>query len=122
MNWYLAVLKKYLEFGGRASRTEFWMFALFNFIVSMVLAVIDNVIGTKTAQGIGILGAIYGLGVLLPYLGVGARRLHDTGRSGWWLLLLLIPFIGWVVLLIFYVLESQAGENQYGPSPHPATP
>jgi len=122
MNWYLAVLKKYLEFGGRASRTEFWMFALFNFIVSMVLAVIDNVIGTKTAQGIGILGAIYGLAVLLPYLGVGARRLHDTGRSGWWLLLLLIPFIGWVVLLIFYVLESQAGENQYGPSPHPATP
>jgi len=122
MNWYLAVLKKYLEFGGRASRTEFWMFALFNFIVSMVLAVIDNVIGTKTAQGIGILGAIYGLAVLLPYLGVGARRLHDTGRSGWWLLLLLIPFIGWVVLLIFYVLESQAGENQYGPSPHPAAP
>jgi len=84
--------------------------------------VIDNVIGTKTAQGIGILGAIYGLAVLLPYLGVGARRLHDTGRSGWWLLLLLIPFIGWVVLLIFYVLESQAGENQYGPSPHPAAP
>ena len=122
MNWYLAVLKKYLEFGGRASRTEFWMFALFNFIVSMVLAVIDHVIGTRTAQGIGILGAIYGLGVLLPYLGVAARRLHDTGRSGWWLLLLLIPFIGWVVLLIFYVLESQAGENQYGPSPHPAAP
>ena len=122
MNWYLSVLKKYVEFGGRASRTEFWMFALFNFIISIVLGVVDSVIGTKTPHGVGILGAIYGLAVLLPYLGVAARRLHDTGRSGWWLLLLFIPIIGWVVLLVFYVLESQPGDNEYGPSPHPLSP
>ena len=122
MNWYVSVLKKYVEFSGRASRTEFWMFALINFVIGIVLGIIDGVIGTKTAYGLGALGGLYNLAVLLPSLAVAARRLHDTGRSGWWLLLLFVPVIGWVILLVFYILESQAGENEYGPYPHPATP
>jgi len=119
MNWYLAVLKKYAVFDGRASRTEFWMFALFNFIVGVVLGIFDSMLHLKGSYGIGALGGLYNLAVLLPSIGVAIRRLHDTGRSGWWLLLILIPFIGWIVLLVFYVLESQAGDNAYGPNPHP---
>ena len=110
MNWYLGVLKKYADFNGRARRKEFWMFFLFNLIVAIVLGVIDSVIG------IPVLGLIYSLGVLLPSLAVGARRLHDTGKSGWWLLLGLIPLVG-LVLIIFWVMDSNPGDNQYGPNP-----
>lgn len=110
MNWYLGVLKKYADFSGRARRKEFWMFALINFVVMIVLSVVDGVIGMP------ILGAIYALGVLIPSIAVGARRMHDTGRSGWWLLLGLIPVIG-LVLIIFFVLDSTPGDNQYGPNP-----
>ncbi len=119
MNWYLAVLKKYAVFEGRASRTEFWMFTLFSFIIGIVLGIFDGILHTKGSYGIGALGGLYNLAVLLPSIGVAIRRLHDTGRSGWWLLLILIPFIGWLVLLVFYILESQAGDNPYGPNPHP---
>lgn len=112
MNWYLEVLKKYTVFQGRARRTEYWMFALFNFIISMVLSIIDGIIGT-----VGILSGLYCLAVLLPAIAVSVRRLHDIGKSGWWLLIVLVPFIGAIVLLIFALLDSQAGSNQYGPSP-----
>ena len=110
MNWYLGVLKKYADFNGRARRKEFWMFFLFNLIVAIVLGVIDSMIG------IPVLGLIYSLGVLLPSLAVGARRLHDTGKSGWWLLLGLIPLVG-LILIIFWVMDSNPGDNQYGPNP-----
>lgn len=110
MNWYLGVLKKYADFSGRARRKEFWMFALINFVVMIVLSIVDGVIGMP------VLGAIYALGVLIPSIAVGARRMHDTGRSGWWLLLGLIPVIG-LVLIIFFVLDSTPGDNQYGPNP-----
>lgn len=120
MNWYLAVLKKYAVFEGRASRTEFWMFILFNFIVGVVLNIVDSILHLKGTY-IGVLGGLYNLGVLLPAIGVSIRRLHDTGRSGWWLLLDFLPVIGWIVLLVFYVMESQAGDNEHGPNPHPLT-
>jgi len=110
VNWYLGVLKKYADFNGRARRKEFWMFFLFNLIVAIVLGVIDSMIG------IPVLGLIYSLGVLLPSLAVGARRLHDTGKSGWWLLLGLIPLVG-LILIIFWVMDSNPGDNQYGPNP-----
>ena len=116
MNWYLDVLKKYTVFEGRAHRTEFWMFALFNFLISIGLSIIDNVIGTATTSG-GLLSGLYSLAVLIPALAVGARRLHDTGRSGWWQLIGLLPCVGWIVLIIFYVQDSQPGANQYGPNP-----
>jgi uncharacterized membrane protein YhaH (DUF805 family) len=112
MNWYIGVLQKYFDFSGRARRTEFWMFVLFNIIVSVVLYLIDNYV-----LGMPILASIYGLAVLLPFLGVSVRRLHDTGRSGWWLLIGLIPLIGAIILIIFYVQDSQPGANQYGPNP-----
>lgn len=122
MNWYTSVLKKYAVFDGRASRTEFWMFVLFNIIAAVIVAIVDHILGTRTSSGVGILGSIYSLAVLLPTIGVSIRRLHDTGRSGFWLLLAFVPFIGAVVLIVFYILESQPGDNEYGPYPHPAAP
>ena len=122
MNWYLGVLKKYAEFSGRARRREYWNFALFNILIAIVLALIDRLTGTFGAgRGFGLLGGLYALAVLLPSLAVGVRRLHDTNRSGWWLLIGLIPCIGFIVLIVFLVQDSQAGDNQYGPNPK-ATP
>ena len=121
MSWYLEVLKKYAVFNGRATRGEYWYFALFNVIISIVLLVIDVVIGTYSAEaGLGLLGGVYALAVLIPSIAVGVRRLHDTGRSGWWLLIVLIPLIGAIVLLVFTVQDSKPGENQYGPNPKSA--
>lgn len=116
MNWYLEVLRKYVVFDGRAHRTEFWMFTLVSVIISIVLALIDVAIGTYNAGG-GVLQGIYGLAVLLPSLAVGARRLHDIGRSGWWLLLGLIPLVGIIILIVWWAQESDAGANEYGPNP-----
>ena len=110
MSWYLMVLKKYVVFGERARRKEFWYFALISFIISVILSLID------TAIGMNVLGSIYGLAVLLPSIAVGARRLHDTGRTGWWLLIGFIPLVGTIILIIFFAIDSQPGENKYGPS------
>ncbi len=111
MSWYLQVLKKYAVFGGRARRMEYWYFMLFNIIIAAALSWIDNLVGTYVLSG------LYSLAVLLPEIGVGVRRLHDTGRSGWWLLIGLIPLIGTIILIIYFVYDSQEGTNQYGPSP-----
>jgi uncharacterized membrane protein YhaH (DUF805 family) len=112
VSWYLAVLQNYAGFSGRARRTEYWMFALFNIIISIVL----NLIGMAVKGG-SILAAIYSLAVLIPALAVGVRRLHDTGRSGWWLLIALIPLIGAIVLIVFMATEGDHGDNAYGPNP-----
>jgi len=114
MNWqklwenYVDVLKKYTVFAGRARREEFWLFALVSFVISFVLSFL------------GPLGFLYGLGVMVPSLALGARRLHDTGRSGWWQLIGIIPLVGVIVLIIFAVQDSQPGENQFGPNPKSA--
>jgi uncharacterized membrane protein YhaH (DUF805 family) len=122
MNCYLEVLKKYAVFSGRARRKEYWMFFLFNLIIYVVLALIDGLMGTFSPQaGLGVLSGLYSLAVLIPSLAVTVRRLHDTGRSGWWILIALVPFIGGIVLLVFMVLDSQPGENQYGPNPKATT-
>jgi len=115
MNWYLEVLKKYAVFNGRARRKEYWMFFLINLIITCVLYFIEILAG-----GPGVVGGLYELAVLLPYIAVGVRRLHDTNRSGWWLLIGLIPVIGTIVLIVFLVQDSQPGENQYGPNPKAA--
>jgi len=118
MNWYIEVLKKYAVFSGRARRKEYWYFALFNLIFSLVLGFIDGVIGTFSPEtGLGLLGGIYSLAILIPSLAVSVRRLHDTGRSGWWLLVALIPLIGVIVLLVFTVQDSHQGANEYGENP-----
>ena len=95
MNWYLEALRKYAVFEGRARRKEYWYFALFNVIILIVLLVIDRMTGTFNPEvGVGLFGAIYLLGLLIPSLAVAVRRLHDTNRSGWWMLLGLIPLVG----------------------------
>ena len=118
MNWYLQALKKYTVFTGRARRREYWFFVLFNILISAALSIVDFFTGTYSADyHTGLLGGLYSLGVLLPAIAVTIRRLHDTGRSGWWILIVLVPIIGGIVLLIFMVLDSQTGDNEYGPSP-----
>jgi len=118
MNWYLEVLKKYAEFNGRAGRQEYWFFLLFNVLISAFLATVDFFSGTFNVEsGVGLLSGIYSLAVLIPGIAVTVRRLHDTDRSGWWLLLPLIPIIGGIVLFIFMVQDSSSGDNQYGPCP-----
>jgi len=112
MHWYIDVLKQYFVFDGRAHRTEYWMFTLISFIVSIIIAVVEGVLGIA-----GFLGGVYSLAILCPSLGVGARRLHDTGRSAWWLLLAFIPCLGWLVLIVLFALDSEGGSNDYGPNP-----
>ena len=121
MNWFMTVLRKYAVFEGRARRREYWFFVLFYILISVVLAVVDRMLGTYVeAYGMGALGALFCLGLLIPSIAVGARRLHDTGRSGWWLLIGFIPVIGVIVLIVFFVLDSQPGTNAYGPNPKEA--
>lgn len=117
MNWYIDVLKKYAVFSGRAQRAEYWYFALFNFVIIFVLMLLDTILGTGGEMGAGLFGGLYSLAVLIPSLAVGVRRLHDTDRTGWWLLIGLVPIIGFVILIVFFVKESDPGENQYGPNP-----
>jgi len=115
MHWYTDVIKKYAVFNGRAARPEFWWFVLFNVIISAAIDIVVSAIaGRSTGQAVDWL---YSLVVLLPSLGVGIRRLHDTNRTGWWYLLAFIPFIGWIVLIVFLAMASDPGPNNYGPNP-----
>lgn len=115
MDWYLAVLKKYADFSGRARRTEFWMFALFNVVIGVGLSIVEGIFG-----GPGVLSGLYTLAVLIPGIAVGVRRLHDTNRSGWWLLIWFVPVVGWIVLIVFWAQEGNKGANPFGPDPKAA--
>ena len=128
VNWYIKVLKKYAVFSGRARRKEYWMFVLFNFIFSLVASLLDLVIFftgllgfgplfVTGFVGFGLVSTVYSLAVLVPSLAVSVRRLHDIGRSGWYLLIVLIPFAGPIWFLVLTCLDSQAGDNKYGPNP-----
>lgn len=115
MNWYLKVLKQYADFSGRARRTEYWMFALFNFLFVIAAAIVGSVIGGVT--GYGVVVGLYGFAMLIPGLAVTVRRLHDLNKSGWNILLGLIPLVGAIILLVYYCTEGTLGENAYGPNP-----
>ncbi|WP_261817199.1 DUF805 domain-containing protein [Vibrio gallicus] len=118
MNWYIMALKKYATFSGRARRKEFWYFFLINMLVGFSLAFADQLMGNLNPEtGRGLLSGIYTLFMFIPYIAVGVRRLHDTNRSGWWMLIVLIPIIGIIALLIFMALDSDSDSNQYGASP-----
>ncbi|MER5027985.1 DUF805 domain-containing protein [Pantoea anthophila] len=106
--WYLGVLKKYAVFTGRARRKEYWMFTLFNILIAFLLGILETIIGAGD-----ILSNLYSLAVLIPGIAVGVRRLHDTDRSGWWLLL---P----IVNIVFLALEGQSGTNRFGSNPKEA--
>ena len=107
-----SVFRNYINFKGRAQRSEFWWFTLFSFIVSVGLGIIGTAL-----PALNFLEWLYSLGVLLPSLAVTARRLHDTGRTAWWLLLLLVPVIGWIALLVMAIIPGTRGGNRYGPDP-----
>ena len=118
MNWYLDALKKYADFSGRARRKAYWVFVLITLVITILLTLVDGALGLYSVEsGLGVLSGLYSLAVLVPSISVGARRLHDTNRSGWWLLLGLIPLIGAIVLLVMLCLNSTPGDNDYGPNP-----
>ncbi len=120
MNWYLKVLKQYADFNGRARRSEYWMFTLINVLIIGVLYVLMFMSGSDGgAMAMVAMGlvAIYSLAILVPSVAVAVRRLHDVGKSGWMLLVGLIPFIGSIWLLVLYCTDSQPGDNEYGPNP-----
>lgn len=106
----------YTNFKGRARRSEYWFAYLFYILVYFGAVIVDAVIGTAL-----IVTALWVLATFIPFLAVAIRRLHDIGRSGWFLLMGLIPFAGAIVLLIFFVEDSQKGDNAYGPSPKEAS-
>lgn len=118
MNWYLEVLKKYAVFSGRARRKEYWMFVLFNLIFAIAAMIIDNVLGLAIKDvGYGPFYILYSLATLIPGLAVSVRRLHDIGKSGWYLLMGLIPCVGGIILLVFMATEGDGGENEFGADP-----
>lgn len=121
MNWYLEALKKYAVFSGRAHRKEYWMFVLFNLIIGLVIGLIEGIAGIAPESTESVLASIYILAVLIPGIAVTVRRLHDTSHSAWWLLIPFVPIIGYIVLLVFMVQDSDQGDNKYGPSPKVAT-
>jgi uncharacterized membrane protein YhaH (DUF805 family) len=115
MNWYIKVLTQYSVFSGRARRKEYWMFSLFNIIFALVALIIDNILGfTIDNSPFGIFYFSYSLIVFIPGLAVLVRRLHDVGKSGWMILISLIPIIGAIWLLVLLVQDSESGTNQYG--------
>jgi uncharacterized membrane protein YhaH (DUF805 family) len=119
MEWFKkVVLENYANFNGRARRMEFWMFNLIAFAISFVLSMVDQFSGlTKMTGGAGVLSLLFGLALLIPSIAVSVRRLHDTGKSGFLLLLAFIPCLGALILLVFFVGESEPGTNKYGPNP-----
>ena len=127
MKWYLKALKQYADFSGRARRTEYWMFVLFNFIFSIVAMGLDVLLGLSFGGNdeygstvfvpYGFIYVIYALAMLIPGLAVGVRRLHDVGKSGWMMLIVLIPLIGPIWLLVLYFTDSQDGSNKWGDNP-----
>jgi uncharacterized membrane protein YhaH (DUF805 family) len=112
-----SVLRQYATFRGRARRSEYWWFFLFSLLVSLVAGIVDGVLGTTTETGLGFIGAVVSLALLLPTLAVVVRRLHDTDRSGWWILAFLIPIAGFVLWLVFMLSDSRPYPNRFGPSP-----
>ena len=119
MKWYLKVLSQYADFSGRARRTEYWMFVLFNIIFLIVAAVLDNLLGLTFMEELpyGYIYAAYGIAMFIPGLAVAVRRLHDIGKSGWMYLIVLIPLIGAIWLLVLFCLDSERGDNKWGPNP-----
>jgi len=126
MNSYISVLRNYAGFVGRARRREFWMFMLLNALFSSLFITLDSFFETSFSiptaiEGVfikyGYLQIAYGLLVLIPALAVTVRRMHDIGKSGWTILMFIIPIVGWIWLIILCVQDSMPGPNQYGPNP-----
>jgi len=132
-DWMLAPLRKYATFSGRARRKEYWLFVLFLFLATIVTQILDTMFGfgtiTASSYRLGWTGwaqvaatggwitHLFHLATLIPSLAVAVRRLHDGNHSGWMMLFVFLPFIGWIVLLVLYILEGTRGANRFGPDP-----
>ena len=120
MDFHAAVntcFQKYVEFNGRATRSEYWYFVLFLLGIGLVLAVVDGTVYGFGEHGSQPFSSVFSLVTFLPSLAVAVRRLHDIGRSGWWILIALIPLVGAVVLIVWMATESDRGANEFGPDP-----
>jgi uncharacterized membrane protein YhaH (DUF805 family) len=113
MSWYLAVLKNYIGFSGRARRKEYWMFVLFHVVAIFLVTLLDRALSAEQPY----LTMVYVAATLLPAIAVVVRRLHDTERPGWWYFISFVPLIGPIVLLVFTASEGNAGPNRYGEDP-----
>ena len=109
------VVDKYADFNGRARRAEYWSFALCTGVISGVLNILARI--PKVGGLFSVLATIFSLAVLVPGLAVAWRRLHDIGKKGSWYLIGLIPFVGWIILIVWFCQDSQPGENEFGPNP-----
>jgi uncharacterized membrane protein YhaH (DUF805 family) len=114
---YLTVLKMYAVVNGRCRRKTFWLFLLFSTLFSLACSAVDELLGLKVFSDQGLLSLVYSVAVLIPSVAVGVRRLHDLDRSGWWLLIMLIPLLGTLLLLIYFCLRGTVGPNRFGPDP-----
>lgn len=110
---YTEALGKYIVFDGRSGRLAFWTFVLTNFAISLIIAIVDTFSGINAA----IFGLLFFAAIVLPGIALGTRRLHDIGKSGWWMLFGCIPVIGWIILIYFFIQESEPVANVYGPAP-----
>ena len=110
MDYFIGALKKYADFTGRARRKEYWMFYFIYMILIIVISVLDAVLS------VGVFSIIFTLGMLIPSISIAARRLHDTGRSGWWQLIAFIPLIGLIILIVFLAQDGHDA-NEYGENP-----
>ncbi|MCO6547782.1 MAG: DUF805 domain-containing protein [Gilliamella sp.] len=121
MNWFIdCITKNYANFNGRARRKEYWMFTLFNFLLNLALTIVGMIlvsISSSLVSVINIISFVAWAALFIPSLAVAVRRLHDTDRSGWWVLIALVPLIGAIVLLVFACSDSTPGSNQYGENP-----
>lgn len=133
MEWMLLPLRRYAKFSGRARPKEYWMFALFLLLCFIVIAIVEGALGLSTTEHWvrrgqwwadagystrgGPLTGLLTLAIFIPSLAVGVRRLHDTDRRGWWLLIVFFPIIGSIVLLIFFIMSGTRGPNRFGPDP-----
>lgn len=118
MNWYFAALNKYADFSGRARRREYWTFTIVNVVLIIVGVIVDNVVGTIVFDGpFGYLSLAIIIATIIPGLAVTVRRLHDSGKSGWYYLLSFIPYAGGILMLVMMLLDSEPNENQNGLDP-----
>ncbi len=114
-NFKTVITAHYMDFDGRTRRRDFWLYVLAVFVLSLVVGVVSELVGIRS-----LMTDLLALALLLPNIAIAARRLHDTGRSGWWLLLALIPILGWLGLIYFYLLDSDADANRFGQCPKAA--
>ena len=134
MEWMILPLKRYAQFSGRSQRKEYWMFLLFVVIGSFVFSFLDSLLGlgggfshydygAAGAYGAGanmrggILNGIFSLAIIVPSISVACRRLHDIDKSGWWMLIGLIPLVGWIIVIVWYCTDGTHGPNRFGPDP-----